>query len=603
MGHRLGFCLSLAVFTAALACGGTDRTFDSVTDDASVGGAGGSDGGSGSGGKGGTSGAGGSGGNTAAAGGGGTSGAGGSGGTSDASAGGQDGSTGGDASTDARIDGSPPPDASADADAGCTANAKQCLGQVPQTCDGSTGTWQSGNACVNQACVAGTCTGVCAPGAPLCTGNSVETCSSSGQWGTGVACSWPTPVCVGIACANATLTVAKNGTGSGSVTSAPAGIACGATCSQSFASTPVVLTATPAAGSTFAGWSGGSCAGTGTCSVSLAAGDASVTATFTLLQYALTVSMAGTGTGTVASAPAGIACGASCSASYNYGTSVVLTATAAGGSSFAGWLGGGCSGIGTCTVTMTAATAVTATFSPSGSMSCTTIATSNGCPTGPVPDINLGHLSGAVCHDQCQPAMVTAGMTTGCWVVAPDLNCYCRSGATVTGGTWPGGNCSISQYALTVNKAGTGSGTVTSAPAGIACGATCSVLFNPGANVVLTASAAAGSKFMSWSGGGCSGTGTCTVTMAAATTVTATFSAFSCTTVANTISCTNGGTFAERNLGSLTAAACHDQCQALEAASGTASGCWVLALDTNCYCRGGVMSTGGTAPGGSCGYF
>src|SRR5207249_10279123 len=57
-----------------------------------------------------------------------------------------------------------------------------------------------------------------------------------------------------------TLTVSKAGTGSGTVTSAPAGITCGATCVASFTSgTAVPLTATPAAGSTLTGWSGGGC--------------------------------------------------------------------------------------------------------------------------------------------------------------------------------------------------------------------------------------------------------------------------------------------------------------------------------------------------------
>ncbi|MBK1695464.1 hypothetical protein CKO09_12055 [Chromatium weissei] len=74
---------------------------------------------------------------------------------------------------------------------------------------------------------------------------------------------------------------------------------------------------------------------------------------------------------------------------------------------------------------------------------------------------------------------------------------------------------------LTIVKAGTG--TVTSAPAGINCGATCSMNFDSGRLVTLTATAVTGSIFSGWSGGGCSGTGTCTVTMNAAQTVTATF--------------------------------------------------------------------------------
>jgi hypothetical protein len=510
MGQGLGFCLSLAMFAAVAACGGSTSSTGWLGDDGGTGGAGRS---------GGTSGAGGSGGTTGAAGSGGTTGA--AGVLPDA------GRAGGDASTDGPIDGSLPSDANAgDADAdgpdagACTPNAKLCVGQVPQTCDAS-GTWQSGPACVNQACVAGACTGVCAPGTPRCSANAVQACLSTGQWGPGMACSWPTPVCVGVACDNATLSVVKNGTGTGSVTSSPAGIACGATCSGAFASSPVVLTATPAAGSTFTGWSGGGCSGTGTCSVSLLAGDAAVTATFT---------------------------------------------------------------------------------SVSGSLSCTTVANATSCTNGVIAEINLGATSSTACHDQCQPAMASAGMTTGCWVLAPNGNCYCRSGVLSVGGVNPGGSCGSAQVALTVSKAGAGLGTVTSVPAGINCGATCSASYDFGASVVLTASPAAGSTFTGWSGGGCSGTGTCTVSMLAATAVTATFSGtgFLCTTVANAASCTNGGTFAERNLGAINATSCHDGCQALEAASGTASGCWVLAINGNCYCRGGVLNLGGTSPGGAC---
>ena len=69
------------------------------------------------------------------------------------------------------------------------------------------------------------------------------------------------------------------GGGTGTVTSNPAGISCGATCGASFAlGATVNLTAVPGALSTFAGWSG-ACAGTGSCAVTLDAAK-SVTATF-----------------------------------------------------------------------------------------------------------------------------------------------------------------------------------------------------------------------------------------------------------------------------------------------------------------------------------
>jgi uncharacterized repeat protein (TIGR02543 family) len=63
-----------------------------------------------------------------------------------------------------------------------------------------------------------------------------------------------------------TVVVNKAGTGTGTITSNPAGINCGSTCSAMFLFAPVTLTATPAAGSTFTGWTG-SCTGTSpTCS-------------------------------------------------------------------------------------------------------------------------------------------------------------------------------------------------------------------------------------------------------------------------------------------------------------------------------------------------
>src|SRR5439155_17221215 len=142
--------------------------------------------------------------------------------------------------------------------------------------------------------------------------------------------------------------------------------------------------------------------------------------------------------------PAGITCGTTCAWSYPSGTVVTLTATPAADSTFAGW-SGGCSGTGACTVTLSAATAVTATFE--------------------------------------QTITPTANQT----------------------------------FALTVSTAGTGNGAVTSSPAGITCGTSCSASYPSGTMVTLTATPAAGSTFAGWSGAGCIGTGSCTVTLSAAT--------------------------------------------------------------------------------------
>src|ERR1700688_3986130 len=88
-----------------------------------------------------------------------------------------------------------------------------------------------------------------------------------------------------------------------------------------------------------------------------------------------------------------------------------------------------------------------------------------------------------------------------------------------------GGGGSSSSFPGTVQLAVqvSGSGTVTSNPAGISCGQTCTASFNSGAQVTLTAAAAANSTFTSW-GGACSGTKpTCTVTLSANQNVTASF--------------------------------------------------------------------------------
>lgn len=324
----------------------------------------------------------------------------------------------------------------------------------------------------------------------------------------------------------ATLAVTTAGTGSGTVTSSPAGISCGATCVSAFdVGSVITLTASAAGSSTFTGWSGAGCTGTGTCTVTLAAA-ASVTATFTLNRYTVSVAKAGTGTGSVVSSPAGISCGATCSADFDHASVVVLTAVAGASSTFTGWSGSGCSGTGTCTVTMTSAQSVIATF---GRTQRTLTVVRAGAGAGTVTSVPAGIACGATCAAPFDDGSVVA------------LTATASPGSTFTGWSGSGcsgtGTCAISmtaattvtatfqptQYTLAVSKAGTGTGTVNSAPAGIACGATCSASFLEGALVTLTAAQDPSSTFAGWSGGGCTGTGSCTVTMAAATSVTATF--------------------------------------------------------------------------------
>ncbi|WP_295443585.1 C1 family peptidase [uncultured Thiodictyon sp.] len=296
--------------------------------------------------------------------------------------------------------------------------------------------------------------------------------------------------------------------------------------------------------------------------------------------HLLNVTLAGTGSGSVSSAPVGIDCGSDCVESYNATTSVTLSAAASGGSTFAGW-SGACSGTGACTLAMSADHSVTATFNgvPSGSLADAVDNTSLSWTTG--GDGSWARQT-SVSHDGSDAAQSgnisdsgTTWMQTSVtgpsalsfyWKVSSESSFdYLRfyiDGVEQTGSIsgevdWrqvvqniASGNHTLKwaytkdgsvslgsdagwvdqvvfgtslQYTLTVSKAGSGSGTVASAPAGIDCGNDCTQDYSAGTSVTLTAQASPGSQFGGWSGA-CTGTGTCTLSMSASRSVTATFS-------------------------------------------------------------------------------
>ena len=75
----------------------------------------------------------------------------------------------------------------------------------------------------------------------------------------------------------------------------------------------------------------------------------------------MSVTVTGTGTGTVTSTPAGINCPTTCSATFPQNSQVTLTETPGTSGAFSGW-SGACTGNAACSVTLSVADSVTATF-------------------------------------------------------------------------------------------------------------------------------------------------------------------------------------------------------------------------------------------------
>ena len=321
------------------------------------------------------------------------------------------------------------------------------------------------------------------------------------------------------------LSITRQGTGVGSVTSAPARIDCGTTCLAKFPlGSRVTLTAAAYPNNTFGGWSG-SCWGDGpTCSVYIYSAT-DVTATFNLSRFRLFVLKIGSGTGTVVG-DGGVNCGSNCLVEYNANTVVNLSANPTNGAAFAGW-GGDCTGLGPCAVTMDSAKRVTATFNPPSRLTIT----KEGKGTGTVKSVAGQSVAGTSidCGNKCSE--LYAANTVVSLVATPS------SGAAFAG--WGGdctgvGPCAVTMDSakrvtatfnppsrLTIIKMGTGTGTVVG-NGGIKCGSNCSVLYNANTLVNLRATPTNGATFAGW-GWACEGVGPCAVTTDSEKIVTATF--------------------------------------------------------------------------------
>jgi Bacterial Ig domain/K319L-like, PKD domain/Bacterial pre-peptidase C-terminal domain/Divergent InlB B-repeat domain len=297
------------------------------------------------------------------------------------------------------------------------------------------------------------------------------------------------------------LTIMKVGNGGGSITSNPFGIICPSSiCTAAFTlGTTVTLTATPQV-STFDGWSGGGCSGTGNCVVTMN-DDITVTASFTGNPCSVTpIAFGETKAGTLSTsdciAPHGIG-----------GLGDLYTFSGIAGQKII--------------ITMNSSFSARLVLQNPGGLTTTSLFCSGG---------------GIAC-------LPTNGGSGGAFTL-PETGIYTieASSGFFTPVT---GNYTLtlaSAFSLSLTK--TGRGTVTSNPGGINCGTTCSASFPIGTTVTLTATAAAGSSFVMGWGGACTGNGLCTVTVSEDISISATFNDNLCTPAAIAIGETKTGDLA-----------------------------------------------------------
>ena len=317
-----------------------------------------------------------------------------------------------------------------------------------------------------------------------------------------------------------TLTVNRAGAGTGTVASSPAGIACGPSCAAEFGEgTAVTLTATPAAGSYFAGWSGNPVCATGAFTMLT---DYACTAVFNLRQSQV-ITFDSLPDKSVTDPP------------------FTVSATASSGLPVSFSASGGCTLSGA-TVTLTAAGTCTITTSQPGNATYEaapdvarsfTVRQTQTITFDPLPNKVLTDPPFTVSATASSGLSVSFSAAGGCTVSGATVTLTAVGTCTITA-SQPGNasydpapnvarsfNVAQPSYALTVTLAGVGTGSVVSSPPGINCPTTCATVFVSDTVVTLTATPAAGSLFMGWTGG-CT-TNPCSVTMSAAQSVTATF--------------------------------------------------------------------------------
>lgn len=236
------------------------------------------------------------------------------------------------------------------------------------------------------------------------------------------------------------------------------------------------LAAAASSGWHFGDWSGACSGSTASCAVSMD-GPRQVFATFVNDDPGVTLSVTptGTGTGGVASGWLGVLDKAPSGGSnlpwqesLPRNSQVTLFATPASDSVFSGWSGGGCSGTGTCTVTLSSAQSISAAFTQKPVLTLQLVV--NGGSGGAEIDA-IGSSTQLACSSTCSPAASGGSCTTTCTkaflpneavpIHASNLGSYVLN-------SWSG-DCSGASCNLTMSASHTVTGTFTYQPTHTQC--------------------------------------------------------------------------------------------------------------------------------------
>lgn len=317
----------------------------------------------------------------------------------------------------------------------------------------------------------------------------------------------------------AMVSIQLTGSGHGTIVAQGADLVCGTTCTATVPlNKTITLLAMPEVGASFGGWTGAGCDTEPTCTVT-ASDDIAIGAVFDVRLRTIDVELLGSGMGIVMSSTGGLVCPGNCTMQVPHGAQVSFSAAPTTSSVFVAW-SGACGGT-ACMLTAVEDLHIGATFAKQHEL--VVKKDGNGIGTVTAPGID--------CGDDCSEAYPMGAMI--------DLAAVAGTDSVFMG--WSGGGCSgigactvkvdaatevTATFAklkrlLTVQKEGAGKGAVTGA--GIDCGDDCSEYYDIHTAVTLMAAADSNSNFEGWSGGGCSGAGSCTVKLDDAVTVKATF--------------------------------------------------------------------------------